>query len=180
MIYIRWGRTTCPDTNGTELLYSGRAAGSFFFQQGGGSNYICLPDEPEFLAVTDGVQTMRSYVHAAEYELFESPPALGTLAEHNAPCAVCYTAEREVKIMIPAKVNCMPLWTREYYGYLMTERHNHNRNSFECFDVDAEPVPDSATDTDGATLYFTEATCNGIDCPPYTEGHELACVVCTK
>ena len=27
--YIRWGRTTCPNTTGTELVYKGRAAGSF-------------------------------------------------------------------------------------------------------------------------------------------------------
>ena len=26
--YIRWGRTTCPDTEGTELVYAGWAAGS--------------------------------------------------------------------------------------------------------------------------------------------------------
>ncbi len=180
MIYIRWGRTTCPDTNGTELLYSGRAAGSFFNQQGGGSNYICLPDEPEFLAVTDGVQGDRSPVHGVEYQFFQSPPALGNLADHNAPCAACYTAERVAKIMIPGKVNCMPSWTREYYGYLMTEFPTHNRNSFECVDVDAESLPDSAANTNGALFHFTEATCNGIACPPYTEGHELACVVCTK
>ncbi len=74
----------------------------------------------------------------------------------------------------------MPSWTREYYGYLMTERHINNRNSFECVDVDAESVPGSAADSNGALFYFTEATCNGIDCPPYTLGHELACVVCTK
>ena len=26
--YIRWGRTTCPDTEETELVYAGRAAGT--------------------------------------------------------------------------------------------------------------------------------------------------------
>ena len=26
--YVRWGRTTCPDTEGTELVYTGRAGGS--------------------------------------------------------------------------------------------------------------------------------------------------------
>ena len=45
--YVRWGRTTCPGTPGTELVYTGRAAGSRFNQQGGGSNYQCVSEEPE-------------------------------------------------------------------------------------------------------------------------------------
>ena len=39
--YIRWGRTTCPDTEGTELVYKGRAAGSYWDHSGGGANYLC-------------------------------------------------------------------------------------------------------------------------------------------
>ena len=58
-----------------------------------------------------------------------------------------------------------------------------NRNTFECVDVDAESVPGSELAADGTRFFFTEArTCqNNVDClPPYTEGNELACVVCTK
>ena len=29
-VYVRWGRTSCPSDQGTELLYSGRAAGSHY------------------------------------------------------------------------------------------------------------------------------------------------------
>ena len=32
VVYTRWGRTTCPSTSGTQLLYAGRAAGSLFSQ----------------------------------------------------------------------------------------------------------------------------------------------------
>ena len=28
--YVRWGRTICPNTPGTELVYTGRAAGSYY------------------------------------------------------------------------------------------------------------------------------------------------------
>ena len=28
--YVRWGRTTCPDTEGTEAVYTGRAAGTHY------------------------------------------------------------------------------------------------------------------------------------------------------
>ncbi len=168
----------CPDINGTELLYSGRAAGSRQDHRGGGSNYICLPDEPEFLSTTSGVQGDRSYVYGTAYNTANSPPALGNLIGSNAPCAVCIT-ERTNKIMIPGKFNCPPLWTREYYGYLMTEQQANYRNSFECVDVEAEAVPGSGSGTSGALFYFAEARCTGLACPPYVEGHELTCVVCT-
>ena len=29
VVYTRWGRTTCPNTTATQLLYAGRAAGSY-------------------------------------------------------------------------------------------------------------------------------------------------------
>lgn len=34
---------------GTELLYSGRLAGTFFTAKGGGADYLCLPDNPEYI-----------------------------------------------------------------------------------------------------------------------------------
>ena len=107
-------------------------------------------------------------------------PAFSNIINHNVPCAVCYTAEQVSKIMIPGKFRCMPSWTREYYGYLMTERSNNanNRNSYKCVDVQSESIPGVASN--GALFYFTEATCNGISCPPYVTGSELTCVVCTK
>ena len=43
--YVRWGRTTCPDTEGTELVYIGRAAGGY--HHGGGGNYECATETPE-------------------------------------------------------------------------------------------------------------------------------------
>ncbi len=33
--YIRWGRTSCPEALGTELVYSEKAAGTQHFQKGG-------------------------------------------------------------------------------------------------------------------------------------------------
>ena len=53
--YIRWGRTTCPQVAGTQLVYSGRAAGSHFNSQGGSAEYICLPANPDYLTGRNGV-----------------------------------------------------------------------------------------------------------------------------
>lgn len=49
LVYTRWGRTTCPSTKGTQLVYKGRAAGSRAHAKGGESNYLCMPDTPEYL-----------------------------------------------------------------------------------------------------------------------------------
>ncbi len=46
--YTRWGKSTCPQVEGTELVYSGIAAGTFLTQQGGGANYLCMPKDPEY------------------------------------------------------------------------------------------------------------------------------------
>ncbi len=40
--YIRWGRITCPEALGTELVYSGRAAGTHYTQKGGSAEKTCL------------------------------------------------------------------------------------------------------------------------------------------
>ena len=46
--YTRWGKTTCPSVPGTELVYAGRAGGSWVRAQGGGANYLCMPEDPEY------------------------------------------------------------------------------------------------------------------------------------
>ena len=88
VVYTRWGRTTCPTTSGTQLVYAGRAAGSFYNQRGGGADYLCLPDDPNYLSYTNGGQGNRAYLYGAEYQTYESAP-LSTVLNHNVPCAVC-------------------------------------------------------------------------------------------
>ena len=179
--YIRWGRTICPDIEGTELLYSGRAAGADHNQRGSGSNHLCLTDEPEFLEVTAGNQDLRSFLYGTEYEALDTPPAFSAIHNHNVPCVACYTSVRGGKIIVPGTIVCPSSWTREYYGYIMANYYGHHRSTFECVDADAESIPGSAADTNGALLYFTELRgCAGINCPPYTSGNELTCAVCTK
>ena len=158
------------------------AAGSFFDQRGGGAEYLCLPDEPEFMEFTPGQQDIRSKVYGAEYEISSDNIFFNDLNEFNVPCAACAAVERANKIMIPAKVTCPPTWTREYYGYLMSARNDFQRTSYECVVMNAEAIPGTGSDINGALFYPVEAVCHGIDCDntPYEDGAELACVVCTK
>ena len=176
--YTRWGKTTCPSVPGTELVYKGIAGGSFYNHTGGGANYLCMPEDPEYtLPFQSGVRG-HSYVYGAEYQ---SPgEILGHVRNHNVPCAVCYGSTRAAAMMIPAKTTCPQSWTREYYGYLMAAHQLHQRTTFECVDKDPDSIPGSAPDTNGVLFNHVEAHCNGMPCPPYDPQKELNCVVCTK
>ena len=184
VIYTRWGNSTCPSTPGTQLLYAGRAAGSWFNRQGsgGGANYLCLPEQPQYLNYTPGTQNGRAYLYGAEYQTtVASNGPLDSVTNHNVPCAVCYTLTRGIVVMIPAQYTCPQSWTREYYGYLMANRNNYHRTMFECIDQSLQTVPGSEADTNGALFYHTEVKCKyGIACPPYDAHKEVTCVVCTK
>ena len=50
VVYTRWGRTICPDTSGTELVYEGLAAGTDHRHPGGGANYLCLIKVPIYIS----------------------------------------------------------------------------------------------------------------------------------
>ena len=175
--YVRWGRTTCPNTTGTELIYSGRAAGTHYNHQGGTSDYLCLPEQPEYISFTAGTQGW-SPIYGAEYQTNGGP--LPAATDQNAPCVVCDTGLRGSLLMIPARVSCPASWTLEYSGYLMTEHSIYRRRSAACVDKDAEAIPGLHTNTNGALFYHTEAVCVGIACPPYDPEKELTCAVCTK
>ena len=178
VVYTRWGRTTCPDTQGTELLYEGITAGSNFNQHGGGVNYLCLPEEPEYSDYQPGDYT-GNYLHGAEYQTWKAGP-LHSQNNHNAPCAVCYVPTRVAVLMLPARLTCPPNWTLEYNGYLMSDHYTHAQSStHECLDHHPESIPGSSADTNGALFYINEATCNGIPCPPYDPEKELTCAMCS-
>ena len=146
-LYTRWGKSSCPQVEGTELVYTGITGGTWYNEKGGGANYLCMPKvqenpndygNPEYstsLTYRSGVNG--HYIHGAEYE----HPLQGS-HDHNVPCAVCYVSTRPTVVMIQAKASCPPTWTREYYGYVMTEYKTYHRTMFECVDEDQESLPE--------------------------------------
>ena len=155
------------------MIYSGRTGGSHLTHSGGGANYVCMPLDPVYGRHRSGVQG-EGYMFGSEYER----PIVGR-HNHNVPCAVCFATTRGAVLMIPAKTSCPPSWTKEYGGYLMSERHNHQRTMHVCVDSSQESIPGSHTDINGALFYHIEAHCDGMACPPYDPQKELTCVVCT-
>jgi len=176
--YVRWGRTTCP--SGAEVVYKGLIGGEHYTHPGGGVNYLCLPYDPKYDKYNDGGQNS-GFMYGTEYEISGFNPFTKNLNEHDAPCAVCFVKSRGSMLMMPARNDCPSGWTEEYHGYLMTGYYNHNKGyEFVCVDEDAEYVPGSQANKNGALLYFVEGKCGSLPCHPYVNGRELTCAVCTK
>ena len=177
-VYVRWGNDKCPST--AQLVYSGRVGGSHYSHSGGGSNPQCLPLNPNYLTPIIGVQ-LRAYMYGAEYETATySNSYLHGRDDNDIPCAVCYATPRSTVYMVPAKYICPTGWTREYYGYLMAEYHDHKRSQFTCVDIAFKSVIGSSKEFRGLLFYFVEGRCGSLPCPPYDNTRELSCAVCTK
>ena len=69
----------------SQLVYAGRAGGSFY-THGGGSNYACMPNMPEYtLRYSSGVQGY-SYMYDVEYQGHTLPNKDNLNAD--VPCAI--------------------------------------------------------------------------------------------
>ena len=98
LTYVRWGRTTCPDTEGTELVYIGRAAGGY--HHCGGGNYHCATETPENFDFGPGTCDDASYIYGAEYQTRGNVPSSSLpLHDHDVPCVICYVATRNTVLM---------------------------------------------------------------------------------
>ena len=176
--YIRWGRDDCP--SGAVELYSGRAAGTKWNVKGGTSDYLCLPDNPRYGSTyTDAA----SPLYGVQYQRW--PTSSPRAHYDNMPCVVCYIATRSAMFVQQASYLCPSGWSREYYGYMMSDRENFNREgrtSTICVDTNAEVVPGAGAyaDTSLALFHSVECTNSELLCSPYVDGRILSCAVCTK
>ena len=51
---------------------------------------------------------------------------------------------------------------------------------FTCVDSHMDTLHGGKADRNGKLFHFVEARCGSLKCPPYVEGRELVCVVCSK
>ena len=93
-IYTRWGKSSCPLTPSTQLVYAGQIGGSYSGQSGCGANFLCMLLDPQYSSYTSGVQG-NSYMYGAEYE-----QPIGGTGNDDATYAVCYVSMVQ---MVPAK-----------------------------------------------------------------------------
>ena len=179
VVYTRWGHYSCPQNTGARLLYTGRAAGPHYKHKGGGSNPQCLPLYPTYFKYHSGSQSDISYIYGTEYE--RTNPLVSNTDDGDVPCAVCYVPTRTSMYMIPARYSCPSGWTREYYGFLMSESYKHYRTQYLCVDSSFKIVSNSVKhDQAGQEFFPVEGRCGTLPCPPYEQTKELTCAVCTK
>ncbi len=177
--FIIWGNKKCPKSKKMERLYYGVVAGTYYNNKGGSAEYLCLPDEPEYASkrAIGNTLTHVSRLYGTEYEF-----PINGVHDHGAPCALCYDADDNTQVMMPAMTSCPSGWTRDYVGFLMGPGNWGDRSpkDYICVDEAQKSSRGSYGNQNGALLYHVKATCHGIHCPPYDQARVLACVVCSR
>jgi len=171
----------------------GYTAGPHYAKSGSGSNFLCLPEDPEWKSFIDGHQTDTGSIYGVEYELFNAGVVTprnnifsedngnGPLQDKPAPCAVCYVQGRSTVLMVPAKAQCPDGWTTEYAGYIVSDAEipARRRSTYICLD-EAPEVAVGGTQKSQSVIYPVEVQCGSLPCSTYISGRELICVVCSK
>ncbi|XP_060603540.1 uncharacterized protein LOC132756478 [Ruditapes philippinarum] len=182
--YVRWGKSSCNNDQ-TELVYSGYGAGSNWDNTGAATNFICLVKDPYL--VGNSSFNKGAQVFGAEYVIdnsnwVETSQRLfgKDITFQNAPCAVC-RVPRSTVLMIPGKNTCYAGWTFEYEGLLAAGHYEHKAGSeFVCLDKDLDVIAGGSAKHLGKLFYLAEAVCGALTCPPYQNGKEITCAVCSK
>ena len=178
--YIRWGRTVCPQ--GTSLVYTGVAAGTKYDTKGGTSDTLCLAGNPQYKS-GDRSSSNAAQLSGVRYSVGGSPaPPLYHRRGTYLPCALCYTTTKSTSFMLPGRYTCPSGWSTEYSGYIMTEGTHSSRGGRRdtiCVDQDAEAATTKGSSWP-AILFLMQATCVGLDCPPFNSQKPLTCAVCSK
>ena len=170
-----------PDCN----YISGQAASAGDDDIGGGGEFLCVPDHPQWLNHSSGFQRLTARLHGAVYlpnNLLEATDNV-RLGNKAIPCAACYVESRGHAMMLPSRLTCPVTWTLEYHGYLMAASKSNHRSSYVCMDAMAtakNSASHSRHSDSKATLDHVEATCGSLDCPNYVSGREITCAVCTN
>ncbi|KAK3099334.1 hypothetical protein FSP39_002796 [Pinctada imbricata] len=161
------------------FVHIGFAAGGNFNYVGSGTNYLCLPRDPQFSDGSHAVSaSFTNYIYGAEYETnFFGDKS----ADQDVPCAVCQSTAGTNILMIPGRLTCYQGWTRQYKGFLSSNYYGYKGQSeYVCVEENAEYLFGGEKSTNGALFYPTIFACGTLQCPPYKNDEPVTCVVCSK
>ena len=153
-------------------------AGGYYAQSGGGGDYQCLPHDVQWNY--NGKATGNGYAQLYGVEYETDSHTFGPVTNNDAPCSVCRT-QRSTTLMVPGRTSCFTGWTLEYAGYLAANQiySGSHTSNFVCVDGHPEVLDRGATNDNQAVVHNVVAKCGSLPCPPYSDGLELACVVCS-
>ena len=123
-----------------------------------------------------------SYIYGVEYQAANLPHIIpDSMKNVGVPCSLCEAQDQHQVLMVPATTSCPKDWLMQYRGYLMAEKSGSQSSSnYICVNQKMEGVPGTVGDKNSGYVYPVEVKCGDLPCPPYEEGKELSCVVCTK
>jgi len=173
------------------IVFKGYTAGSHRLHPGSGSNYLCMPEDPQwenYVSGSQGVGTVVgvAYGFSSRTSVFSENNTDTDLGGQPGPCAFCYVGGRSTVAMIPARTQCPDGWTTEYAGYLVSQwsHTDRKRSSYVCWDQAPEigvGIKAEGQTWDGAAaIYPVEVSCGALPCSTYINERELTCVVCSK
>ena len=83
----------------TMLVLVGQAAGTHYNNKGGGSKYLCLPNDPDSGKPDSYANDV---IYGAEYQVADNrkPSGLDNLHDKDVPCAVCRRRGKSSVFMI--------------------------------------------------------------------------------
>lgn len=165
------------------MVYRGYIGGGHV-HKGGAANILCLPQNPTWANYDISSNSHRGYIYGTEIDIRPEAASVKMFGyevnEIDLPCAVCQTGF-SVTHMFPGRASCFPGWTLQYKGYLVSDYNVHSSSkNYECLDAAPEAVPNGNSNDDQSIVYLVEAKCGSLPCPPYAEGKEIACAVCSK
>ncbi|GIY91671.1 uncharacterized protein CEXT_742611 [Caerostris extrusa] len=183
--YTRWGSKECPSSPMMFKLHTGYMASTTSRGIGGGSDYLCLPDNPEFSENQPDFGNKEStVVTGVKYGLMDDHP----FQEHNArifpgkgiPCALCHMTNRTLVHVFPAENECPDEWIYEYSGYLMAGTNIPGTHI--CLNDPPVSYEELAEETQSHTLTIVHVSDKdgGLPKPPYEKKAAIKCVVCSK
>ena len=173
-------------------MLSGYMASHAKAHGGGGSNYLCLPEEPQWM--NHGSQSgypgrlygVEWWLDGNHSNFFSTVNTGGRQLHLNpVPCALCYIPQRSTSVMMPATTSCPVGWTEEYRGYIMSDYSPltltsvRNPSSYICVDQMPE-IGIGGTSQHQAHIVMVLVGCGTLPCSKYPNNWELACVVCSK
>ncbi|XP_065648239.1 uncharacterized protein LOC100204569 isoform X2 [Hydra vulgaris] len=169
--YTHWGKSSCRIDRST--IYSGYIGSPANMDEGGGSNYLCMPELPKYYK-NDTVSSKNSPIFGVEFELEKSNIMdLKYKEKHfNALCSICDVNERTNYLMIPAAFECPPSWHKEYTGFLMAQKKSLMRTQYICVDQEADFIKTVEDSGKGGYLHHVRFSSKMV--------WEINCVVCTN
>ena len=147
---------------------------------GGGNNHLCLSLNPDSATADDAFRN-EAYITGVVYQETASEFIPAELRLQPVPCAVCEVQQRAV-VMVPGSRSCGEGWRVEYEGVLMSEANAGQSSNFVCVSRDMQGLAHAERNDNGEAgqLHVVEAKCGTLPCPPFAQGQDVSCVVCSK